>query len=80
MSFIRVNEVGGDSLERVNKLLHNIPGGVYKAAFSALRRAGETAKTRAGQIAAAENPHTTGERRSHREDGRNDPRHLRKAR
>lgn len=26
MSFIRVNEVGGDSLERVNKLLHNIPG------------------------------------------------------
>ena len=38
MSFIRVNEVGGDSLERVNKLLHNIPGGVYKAAFSALRR------------------------------------------
>ena len=24
MSFIRVNEVGGDSLERVNKLLHNI--------------------------------------------------------
>lgn len=48
MSFIRVNEVGGDSLERVNKLLHNIPGGVYKAAFSALRRAGDTAKTRAG--------------------------------
>ena len=37
MSFIRVNEVGDDSLERVNKLLHNIPGGVYKAAFSALR-------------------------------------------
>lgn len=54
MSFIRVNEVGGDSLERVNKLLHNIPGGVYKAAFSALRRAGDTAKTRAGQFAAAE--------------------------
>ncbi len=54
MSFIRVNEVGGDSLERVNKLLHNIPGGVYKAAFSALRRAGDTAKTRAGQFVAAE--------------------------
>ena len=54
MSFIRVNEVGDDSLERVNKLLHNIPGGVYKAAFSALRRAGDTAKTRAGQFAAAE--------------------------
>lgn len=41
MSFIRVNEVGGDSLERVNKLLHNVPGGVYKAAFSALKRAGD---------------------------------------
>lgn len=38
----------------MNKLLHNIPGGVYKAAFSALRRAGDTAKTRAGQFAAAE--------------------------
>ena len=46
MSFIRVNEVGGDSLERVNKLLHNIPGGVYKATFSALRRAGDPANTR----------------------------------
>ena len=54
MSFIRVNEVGDDSLERVNKLLHNVPGGVYKAAFSALKRAGDTAKTRAGQFAAAE--------------------------
>ena len=43
MSFIRVNEVGDGSLERVNKLLHNVPGGVYKAAFSALRRAGDTA-------------------------------------
>ena len=36
MSFIRVNEVGDDSLERVNKLLHNIPGGVYKAVFLSL--------------------------------------------
>ena len=44
MSFIRVNEVGGDSLERVNKLPHNIPGGVYKAAFSALRRAGDSSQ------------------------------------
>ena len=39
MSFIRVNEVGGGSLERVNKLLHNVPGGVYKAAFSEIGRA-----------------------------------------
>ena len=54
MSFIRVNEVGGGSLERVNKLLHNVPGDVYKAAFSALKRTGDTAKTRAGQFAAAE--------------------------
>ena len=34
--------------------MHNVPGGVYKAAFSALKRAGDTAKTRAGQFAAAE--------------------------
>lgn len=54
MSFICVNEVGDGSLERVNKLLHNVPGGVYKAAFSALKRAETPAKTRAGQFAAAE--------------------------
>ena len=59
MSFIRVNEVGGDSLERVNKLLHNIPGGVYKAAFSALRRAGHSQDPR----------RTVRRRRVHRQQG-----------
>ena len=54
MSFIRVNEVGGDSLERVNKLLHNIPGGVYKAAFSALRRAEILPRPAPDSFAAAE--------------------------
>ena len=34
MSFIRVNEVGDDSLERVNKLLHNIPGGLMQWCWS----------------------------------------------
>lgn len=54
MSFIRVNEIGGNSLERVNKILANVPGGVFKASSAALKRAGDTAKTRAGQFAAAE--------------------------
>lgn len=54
MSYIRVNEIGDTSLERVNKILANVPGGVFKAASSALKRAGDTAKTRAGQFAAAE--------------------------
>lgn len=51
---VRVDEVGGKSLSRANKLLAGIPGGTIKANYSALKRAGETAKTRAGQFAAAE--------------------------
>lgn len=54
MSVIRISEVGGNSLERVNKLLAGIPGGVFKATSAALKRAGDTAKTKAGQFAAAE--------------------------
>lgn len=54
MSFIRVEEVGGNSLDRVNKILAGFPGGVYKATSAALKRAGDTAKTKAGQFAAAE--------------------------
>lgn len=54
MSVVRVDEVGGASLERLNKMLSSIPGGVWRAAYSALRRAGDTAKTRAGQFAADE--------------------------
>lgn len=54
MSFIRIDEVGGKSLDRVNKLLAGIPGGAFKATSSALKRAGDTAKTKAGQFAAAQ--------------------------
>lgn len=54
MSFVRVDEVGGNTLDRVNKILAGVPGGVWKATHSALKRAGDTAKTKAGQFAAAE--------------------------
>ncbi len=54
MSFVRIDEVGGNGLDRVNKLLAGVPGGVWKATSAALRRAGDTAKTKAGQFAAAE--------------------------
>lgn len=54
MSFVRVDEIGGQGLSRVNKLLAGIPDGVFKATSSALKRAGDTAKTKAGQFAAAE--------------------------
>lgn len=54
MSFIRIDQVGSNSLDRVNKLLAGIPGGVFKATYASLKRAGDTAKTRAGQFAAAE--------------------------
>lgn len=51
---VRISEVGANSLDRVNKILQTIPGGVQKATYSALRRAGSTAQTRAGQYAAEE--------------------------
>ena len=54
MSVIRIDEVGGKGLDRVNKLLAGVPGGVFKATSAALKRAGDTAKTKAGQFAAAE--------------------------
>lgn len=54
MNYIRIEEVGGKTLERANKLLAGIPDGAYKAAHAALQRAGNTAKTKAGQFAAAE--------------------------
>lgn len=51
---IRVEQVGGPSLERVEKILADIPGGLQRAIYQALKRAGETGKTRAGQFAAAQ--------------------------
>ncbi len=54
MNYIRIEDVGGQSLDRINKLLAGIPGGAIKAASSALKRAGDAAKTQAGRFAAAE--------------------------
>ena len=49
---VRISEVGANSLSRINKILAGIPGGIWKASYAALKRAGDTAKTRAGQFAA----------------------------
>lgn len=54
MSYIRIEDVGGKSLDRVNKLMAGISGGTLKVVSSALKRAGETAKTQAGRFAAAQ--------------------------
>lgn len=54
MSVVRIDEVGKTSLDRINKLLAGVPGGIWKATSAAMKRSGETAKTRAGQFAAAE--------------------------
>lgn len=51
---VMLSEIGADSLERLNKILAGVPDGIWKASYSALRRAGDTAKTRAGQYAAEE--------------------------
>lgn len=53
MSVIRIEPAAGQ-LERINKLLAGIPGGAFKAVYAALKRAGDTAKTKAGQFAAAQ--------------------------
>src|SRR5690625_3374679 len=49
---VRISDVGGDRLDRVTKILAGVPGGVWRATGSALRRAGDRAKSRAGQFAA----------------------------
>jgi hypothetical protein len=54
MSFVRLDEIGGKTLEHANKILAGFPGGIWKAAYASLKRAGDTAKTKAGQFAAAE--------------------------
>ncbi len=56
MSFgsIRVDNVGSENIDRINKILAGIPGGAFKVTYAALKRAGDTAKTKAGQFAAAE--------------------------
>lgn len=54
MSIVRISEANANTVERANKLLAGIPGGIYKASYAALRRAGDQAKTKAGQFAAAE--------------------------
>jgi len=51
---VRLEEIGEIKLERLNKILAGVPGGVYKASYAALKRAGDTAKSRAGQFAAEE--------------------------
>ena len=54
MSLVYIDEVGYGSLERAKKALESISGGAYKAVGAALRRAGNTGKTKAGRFAAEE--------------------------
>ena len=51
---VHIGDIGSASLDRLNRLLAGVPGGVWMAAHGALKRAGDTAKTRAGQFAAGE--------------------------
>ena len=49
---IYIEEVGKNSLDRVNKILSGIERGAIKAVHNSLKRAGETAKTQAARFAA----------------------------
>lgn len=51
---VYIAQPGDQSLDRINKILSGVPGGAFKATYSAMKRAGSTAKTKAGQFAAAE--------------------------
>ena len=53
-AFIEVREVGDFKLDRINKILSGVTNGIYKATHSALKRAGEKAKTEAGCFIAEE--------------------------
>jgi hypothetical protein len=53
MSYITVEEVGSQRLDRLNKVLAGIPGGAVKAGYNALKRAGQKANTKSGQFVAA---------------------------
>lgn len=50
---IRVEEVNGNDMKRIQKVLAGIPNGVNRAVSSALKRAADSGKTQAGRFAAA---------------------------
>ena len=56
MSMIKVEDVGQNTLDRVNKILAGIGNGsgAIRAVYQAAMRAGQKAKTQAGRFAAAE--------------------------
>lgn len=51
---VKVDDVGKYKIERVNKILLRVPEDVRAATYNALKRAGDAARTKAGQFAAAE--------------------------
>lgn len=54
MSGIQITLDDNGAIERVNKILAHVPGGVDKAIAAASKRAGEQGKTKAGTFAAQE--------------------------
>ena len=56
MSVIKIEDVGQNTLDRVNKILAGIGNGsgAIRAVYQAAKRAGERGKTEAGRFAAAE--------------------------
>lgn len=54
MSVVSIGQTPEKGLERVNKVLSGINNGAFRAVSSAMRRAGDAAKTQAGRLAAEE--------------------------
>ncbi len=54
MNYIRVDQVGSNSLDRTSKILAGVQGGIWQVVSATMKRAGDTAKTKAGEFAASQ--------------------------
>ena len=62
---IHIEEIGSHTLERAALLLHNVPGGVDKAIYNAMKRAESTGKNKGASYATAVYNLNVGQLRSH---------------
>ena len=57
---VRIEDIGEITLDRLYEKLEGVADSAFKASYAAVKRAGETAKTRAGQFASEEYTITKG--------------------
>ena len=65
MSLVKVEILGTETLNRYQQALANIPGGLQKAQWDAMKRAGQKSRTQAGRLASARYQISAGQFKSH---------------